>query len=83
MDSAEQLVARSYAKSRNSPAIDARLDLAAEERLSGVLPTAVISDQRHCPADTVRARVNSEIMQQLERWQRGDPGLAMVLAGLV
>src|SRR5262249_43759791 len=29
------------------PAIDARLDLATEERLSGVLPTAVISDQRH------------------------------------
>ena len=37
----------------DGPAIDARLDLAAEERLPSVLPTAVVSDQRHRPAHPV------------------------------
>src|SRR6267142_3995450 len=63
----------------DGPAIDARLDLAAEERLSGVLPTAVVSDQRHRPPHPVRARIDSEITQQLECRQRGGPGLPLVL----
>jgi hypothetical protein len=56
-------------------AIDARLDLAAEERMPGVLPAAVVSDQCHCPAHPVTGRVDSEIAQQLECWQRGGPGV--------
>jgi hypothetical protein len=67
----------------DGPAIDARLDLAAEERLPGVLPTAVVSDQRHRPAHLVRARVDTEITQQLKCWQRGGPWLALVLVGPV
>src|SRR5262245_343368 len=65
------------------PAIDARLDLAAEERLPRVLPTAVISNQRHRLAHRVRARVGSEITQQLECWQRRGPGLALFLVAPV
>ena len=49
----------------DGPAVDARLDLAAEERLPGVLPTAVVSDQRHRPAHPVAARVDPEVTQQL------------------
>ena len=64
----------------DDPAIDAWFDLAAEERLPGVLPTAVVSDQRHHAAHPVRARVNPEIVQQLKRWQRGGPWLAWELA---
>jgi hypothetical protein len=63
--------------------VDARLHFATEERLSGVLPTAVISDQRHGPADRVTARIDPEIMQQLKRWQGGNPGLALILAGIL
>ncbi len=48
------------------PAIDTRLDLAAEEPLPSVLPVTVISHQRHRPPDPVRMRIDSEIMQQLK-----------------
>src|SRR5207244_10529632 len=43
---------------RDDHAVDARLDLAAEERLAGVLPTAVLSDLRHSPANLVSAGVD-------------------------
>ena len=39
----------------------------------------MVSDQRHRPAHPVRARVDPEIIHQLECWQRGGPGLALVL----
>src|SRR5205823_14232943 len=45
----------------DGPAVDARLDLAAEERLAGVLPTATISDQRDRPAHAISVSVDSEI----------------------
>jgi hypothetical protein len=51
------------------PAVDARLDFAAEKRLPRVLPTAVVSDQRYRPAHALTGRVDAEIVQQLERWQ--------------
>ena len=35
------------------------------------------------PGAPDRARVDAEIMQQLECWQGRDPGLALILAGLV
>jgi hypothetical protein len=44
-----------------------------------VLPTAVISDQRHRSAHRVRAWVDSEITKQLECWQRRGLGLALFL----
>ena len=37
-----------------------------EERLAGVLPAAVLSDQRHRSADPVIVRVDAEILQQHE-----------------
>jgi hypothetical protein len=62
--------------------VDARLDLAAEEGLPGVLPTAVVSDQRHRPTHLVTTRVDPEVTQQHETVGRGRPGLATVF-GLV
>src|SRR5205807_9422403 len=67
----------------DDPAIDAWLNFAAEERLPRILPTATVSDHRNRSAYTVRVRINSEIMQQLERWQCGDPWLALALDGLI
>lgn len=34
-------------------------------------------------ADPLGARIDTEIVQQLQCWQRGDPGLAVVLVPLV
>ena len=34
---------------------------------------------RHGPAHAVGARVDAKVVQQLERWQRGGPGLVRVL----
>jgi hypothetical protein len=65
------------------PPIDAWLDFAAEERLPGVLPPAMVPDQPYRAADPVGPRVDAEIMQQLKCWQRGDPGLAPALVPLV
>ena len=67
----------------DGPAIDARLHLALEERLTGVLPTAVISDHRDGLPDVVGARIDPEVTQQLEGRQRGGPGLARILVGVV
>src|SRR4029077_13702107 len=66
---------------RDGPAIDARLDLAAEERLSGVLPMAMVPDLRHRLAHSVGARVDPEVMEQVECWQRRDPRLAVFHVG--
>lgn len=67
---------------RSSTRHPQRLDLAAKERLPVVFPPAVVSDQRHRPADPVRARVYPQIMQQLKCWHRGGPGLALILVAL-
>src|SRR5579871_6427324 len=44
-----------------------------------MFPTAVLSNQRYCPANRVSIRIHPEIMQQLKCGQRGGPGLALVL----
>ena len=64
---------------RDGHTIDARLDLAAKERLAGVLPTAVFSDLRHRPAHLVTLGVDSEVVQEDETVCRGGPGLALGL----
>ena len=44
----------------DGPAVDTRLDLPGEERLAGVLPTAVVSDLRHGPSHPFAGRVDPE-----------------------
>lgn len=62
---------------RDDPAIDARLDLAAEERLPRVFPSATILDSFDHPADGVSARVDTKVMQELKRRQSGSPRLRL------
>src|SRR4029078_9971202 len=59
------------------PAIDARIDLAAEERLPRVLPPAAVPDVRDRAAHAIVAGIDAEGAQQLERRQRGGPGLSL------
>ena len=59
--------------------VDARLNFAAKERLAGVLPTAVFSDLRHCPAHDARVGVDTEVAQEDESVCSGIPGLALGL----
>ena len=62
---------------RDDHAVDARLDLAVEERLAGVLPTAVLSDLGHRPAHPVIVGIDTEVVQGDEAVGRGSPGLAL------
>lgn len=62
---------------RDRHTVDARLDLAARERLAGMLPTAVFSDLRHRPAHLVTMGVDTEVVQKDETVCRGSPGLAL------
>jgi hypothetical protein len=64
---------------RDGHTVDARLDLAIEERLAGVLPTAVFSDLRHRVAHLVTLGVQTEVVEEDETVCRGGPGLALVL----
>jgi hypothetical protein len=48
------------------------------KKVPGVLPTAVVSDQRHRPTHLVATRVDPEVTQQHETVGRGRPGLATV-----
>lgn len=80
-DHAIHILIKAGAQGDNS-AIDARLDLAAEERLPRVLPMAAVSRQRHRPTHRLSVRVDAEIMKQLERRQGGGPGLVPVLIAL-
>src|SRR6185436_15652086 len=61
----------------DGPAVDARLDLAAEERLPRVLPPAAVPDLRDRAAHAIVAGIDAEGAQQLERRQRRGPGLSL------
>jgi hypothetical protein len=63
---------------RDGSTIDAGFDLAAEKRLSSVLPTAVIFHERNGPTGLFRVWIESEIMQQLKYGERRNPRLALV-----
>jgi hypothetical protein len=63
----------------DGPAVDARLDLAGEERLALVLPTAVVPDLLHGPTHAFVVRVDPERAQQRERGFGRGPGLALFL----
>src|SRR5256885_14503117 len=52
---------------RDGHTVDARLDLAAKERLAGVLPTAVFSDLRYRPAHLVTLGIDTEVVRSEER----------------
>ena len=62
------------------PAVDARLDLAVEVPLPGVLPAPVLGDERDRSAGGLRRRVEPEELQGLQRVHRGRPGLAWFAA---
>ena len=64
-------------------AVDARLDLATEERLAGVLPTAVVSDLCHRPAHLVEVGVDTEVVKADETVCSGGPGLALGLLAAI
>jgi len=64
-------------------AVDTGFDLAAEERLPGVLPTAVVSHQLHRSQHPVATWVDAEVPQQHEAVCRGSPGLALAPGGRV
>ena len=63
---------------RDGHTVDARLDLAAKERLAGVLPTAVFSDLRHRPAHFHVAWIDTELLQEDEDVRSGCPRLRLV-----
>src|SRR4029078_261197 len=62
------------------PAVDARRDLAPEERLPRVLPPAAVPDLRDRAAHAIVAGIDAEGAQQLERRQHRGPGVSLVLA---
>ena len=64
------------------PAVDARLDLAIEVPLTGVLPTSVLSDERHRAAGRVRCRVEPEDLQRLQGVHRCRPRLPRFATGV-
>ena len=63
------------------PAVDARLDLAVEVVLRGVLPAPVLGDECDRLPGGLRTRVEPEELQGLQRVHRGRPGLPMFTAG--
>jgi hypothetical protein len=63
---------------RDGQAVDARLDLAGEERLAALLPAAVVPDQRDGLAHPLAARVDAERAQHGERGRRRGPGLRIL-----
>ena len=62
---------------RERPAVDARLDLAVEERLAVVLPPAVRRDQGDRLACRRARGIQAEVAQQHQRGQGRGPGLAV------
>jgi hypothetical protein len=64
---------------RDHHAVDAGLDLAAEEGLSGVLPAAVLADLRHGPAHPVVVGVGTQVLEEDQAVGGGGPGLALGL----
>src|SRR6185503_20278002 len=63
---------------RDGPAIDARLDLAIEEPLAIVLLAAAVAHASGRAAHALVARIDPELLQQLEDRQRRDPGLSLL-----
>ena len=64
------------------PAVDARLDLAVEVPLPGVLPAPVLGDERDRPAGGLRGRVQPEELEGLQGVHRRRPGLPRFAAGV-
>jgi hypothetical protein len=62
---------------RDGPPVDARLDLAGEERLPGVLPSAVLTHQRDRLPDRLGIGVDAEIAQQRHGGEGSGPGLPL------
>ncbi len=62
---------------RDGAAVDARFDLAFEERLTGVLPPAVFPDTVDGRADGGVARVDAKVAKQPQGRQRGGPWLTV------
>ena len=58
--------------------VDARLNLAAKERLTGMLRPAILTHLRHRPMYLLIARINSEILQLNENVRCGCPRLQFV-----
>lgn len=57
--------------------------LAGEVRLPALLPTAVVSYQRHGPPNLVTLRVNPEVTQQQQAMRCRGPGLSVVVGIVV
>ena len=64
------------------PAVDARLDLAVEVPLTGVLPAPVLGDERDRAAGRLRRRVEPEDLQGLQGVHRRGPRLPGFAAGV-
>jgi len=62
----------------DSHTVDARLDFAGKERLLGMFPTAVISDERHCPANLLTMWIHSEVPQEQKAVCGSRPRLAVL-----
>ena len=63
---------------RDNHPVDARLNLAAKERLTGMLPPAILPHLRHRPMYLLIARINSEILQLNQYVRCGCPRLRFV-----
>ena len=62
---------------RDRTAVDARLHLAGEERLSSMLPPAPVANARDCMADASVVRIDAECVQQFQGRQRRCPRLPL------
>src|SRR5262245_23648510 len=68
---------------RDGHPVDARLDLAAEERLTSMFPPAVLPDLRHRSAYLLIAGIDTAILQEHEAVSSRGPGLALgALSGI-
>ena len=59
-------------------AVDARLDLAFEERLAGILPAAVVADELDRSADAVVVRIHAKFLELHEAVGGGGPRLTVL-----